>query len=241
MNNIHIKIAVFFIGLILCVQTSSGQTLTNIPCGNPPPAANQWTDGDCSAVSTAGFTNSLNITTCGPLSTTTIDGWGWYMGTGGGANTITFTPSGGGDAVIQVFEAQGDPCSVSFLIGDCADNAGAGGAETITGGGEAGTFYIFIVENAAGTGTVSGTLCLTENPATCNDGIQNGTETGIDCGGSCPFLCPPPATTSTNACPTVVNSPMEPITCSLIGTPGFAAATGTVTFNGSLWKHQWRN
>jgi hypothetical protein len=26
-------------------------------------------------------------------------------------------------------------------------------------------------------------------PPTCNDGIQNGTETGIDCGGSCPNAC----------------------------------------------------
>jgi hypothetical protein len=26
-------------------------------------------------------------------------------------------------------------------------------------------------------------------PPTCSDGIQNGTETGIDCGGSCPYAC----------------------------------------------------
>jgi len=26
-------------------------------------------------------------------------------------------------------------------------------------------------------------------PPTCDDGVQNGTETGIDCGGSCPYAC----------------------------------------------------
>src|ERR1035437_5233264 len=26
-------------------------------------------------------------------------------------------------------------------------------------------------------------------PPTCSDGIQNGTETGIDCGGSCTYAC----------------------------------------------------
>lgn len=27
-------------------------------------------------------------------------------------------------------------------------------------------------------------------PPTCTDGIKNGNETGVDCGGSCPVLCP---------------------------------------------------
>ena len=28
--------------------------------------------------------------------------------------------------------------------------------------------------------------CETTGPSTCGDGIQNGTETGVDCGGDCP-------------------------------------------------------
>ncbi len=37
-------------------------------------------------------------------------------------------------------------------------------------------------------------LCMTENPASCTDGLQNGTETCVDGGGSCPYGCPPPTT-----------------------------------------------
>ncbi|MEP7322974.1 MAG: Ig-like domain-containing protein, partial [Saprospiraceae bacterium] len=33
--------------------------------------------------------------------------------------------------------------------------------------------------------TTSSAINITISPATCNDGVQNGTETGIDCGGSC--------------------------------------------------------
>ncbi len=32
--------------------------------------------------------------------------------------------------------------------------------------------------------------CDTAVAPTCTDGVQNGTETGVDCGGSCPTLCP---------------------------------------------------
>ena len=43
-------------------------------------------------------------------------------------------------------------------------------------------------------------------PGTCSDGIQNGDETGIDCGGSCPNVCPPTPTPTVSA-PT----PTEPV------------------------------
>jgi len=228
----YIIVLTLLIGLGFSFNAFS-QTIANVPCGNPPPAAIEWTDGDCAAVSTTGFANNMNITSCGPLATTTIDGWGWYTGTGGGTNDLTFTPSGGGDAIIQVFESAGDPCVDGFFIGACSDAAGAGGAETVTGGGTAGQVYIFIIENAASSGAISGTLCITENSATCSDGIQNGTETGVDCGGSCPFACPPPTTASTTACPTVVNSTIDPIDCSLVGTPAFAASSGTVVYSGT--------
>jgi hypothetical protein len=36
-------------------------------------------------------------------------------------------------------------------------------------------------------------------PGTCSDGIQNGDETGIDCGGSCPNVCPPTPTPTVSA------------------------------------------
>ena len=37
---------------------------------------------------------------------------------------------------------------------------------------------------------ISGILfSIFHNPPSCNDGIQNGLEEGVDCGGSCPHLC----------------------------------------------------
>jgi len=41
--------------------------------------------------------------------------------------------------------------------------------------------------------------CPLKNPAcpTCSDGIKNQTETGIDCGGPCAAVCPPPTTPTT--------------------------------------------
>ncbi len=42
-------------------------------------------------------------------------------------------------------------------------------------------------------GIVYNAPCLTPSSNTCGDGIQNGNETGIDCGGSCPS-CPPSCT-----------------------------------------------
>ncbi len=47
------------------------------------------------------------------------------------------------------------------------------------------TFLVLI------TLVVSGLLFLIfYNPPTCNDRVQNGSETGVDCGGSCPNACP---------------------------------------------------
>ena len=45
------------------------------------------------------------------------------------------------------------------------------------------------IRNGDETGVDCGGSCPTACP-TCEDGIQNGDETGIDCGGSCPTACP---------------------------------------------------
>jgi hypothetical protein len=44
-------------------------------------------------------------------------------------------------------------------------------------------------QNGTETGVDCGGSCPTACP-TCSDGAQNGTETGVDCGGSCPTACP---------------------------------------------------
>ena len=45
------------------------------------------------------------------------------------------------------------------------------------------------MQNGDETGVDCGGSCPLACP-TCNDGIQNGDETGVDCGGSCPLACP---------------------------------------------------
>ncbi|MEL6718532.1 MAG: GEVED domain-containing protein, partial [Bacteroidota bacterium] len=45
------------------------------------------------------------------------------------------------------------------------------------------------IQNGDETGVDCGGSCPTACP-TCSDGIQNGDETGVDCGGSCPTACP---------------------------------------------------
>jgi len=224
----------FYLYILLFIGFSTGlsaQTLTNNPCTYP--AANEFQDGDCGiSVSTAGFTSLLDITSCGTGATTIDDGWFWYDGTGTGNNTITFTPDPGFDAVIQVLEgADLNPCA-GYYEGACADNAGAGGAETVIGGGISGIRYIVIIENVGSNATMTGTLCMTENPASCDDGIQNGTETCLDAGGSCPYGCPPPTTTSTGSCSNTINTTVDVITCDLIGTPGFTETSGYVNVSG---------
>ena len=50
--------------------------------------------------------------------------------------------------------------------------------------------YVFVVDSANTPST--GALITFSNP-TCEDGIQNGDESGVDCGGSCP-ACSAPGT-----------------------------------------------
>lgn len=45
------------------------------------------------------------------------------------------------------------------------------------------------VQNGDETGVDCGGSCVA--CPTCTDGVQNGDETGVDCGGSCPTTCPP--------------------------------------------------
>jgi len=50
-----------------------------------------------------------------------------------------------------------------------------------------------IVQDCNSTQTCSGAVCVNNAVTpTCTDGIQNGGETGIDCGGSCPACSSPP-------------------------------------------------
>jgi hypothetical protein len=56
------------------------------------------------------------------------------------------------------------------------------------------TQLVLVIHSGSGAGTPWWRFTFVKNGApTCNDGIQNGTETGIDCGGTCqPCAAPPP-------------------------------------------------
>jgi hypothetical protein len=218
-----------FIALLLSINNLYSQALVTSPCTEP--AGAEWTVGAaCVATTTAGFTGLFNPASCN--SGAFDDGWAWYTGTGAG-NTITYTPDPGFDAIIHLFEVP-DPAVCSVIELGCSDNAGAGGAETIIGGGVSGVLYYIRIQLLGSNATMTGCLGVAANPATCTDGIQNGTETGVDCGGSCPYGCPPPTTSSTTPCSATINTTVDVITCDLIGTPGFNETAGAVNFSASV-------
>jgi hypothetical protein len=229
LNILKIKGVIFSVVITLFTVSLNGQSLNTNPCAEP--AASEWTvGGGCIATSTAGFTNLFDPASCN--SGVFDDGWAWYIGTGAG-NTITYTPDPGFDAVIHLFEVS-DPAVCSVLELGCSDDGGAGVSESIVGGGILGTLYYIRIQLIGSNTTMTGCLDVVANPATCDDGIQNGTETGIDCGGSCPYTCPPPTTSSTSSpCSTTINTPVDVIDCSLIGTPGFNSTTGVVNYGAS--------
>jgi hypothetical protein len=67
-------------------------------------------------------------------------------------------------------------------------------------------------------GTCDGGRC-----ATCSDGVKNGTETGIDCGGSCPRCATGQSCTSPNDCASAFCSGGTCQTCTFPDVCGFDA------------------
>ena len=66
-------------------------------------------------------------------------------------------------------------------------------SSTLTGLIPGNTYYVRIYTWTATAGqTTSFNVCIgTDAAPTCSDGIQNQGETGVDCGGPCPAICPP--------------------------------------------------
>ena len=80
----------------------------------------------------------------------------------------------------NIFDAYGDGICCSY----------GNGSYTLTGGG------ITYASGSQFGSSETKNFCVNNTPApTCNDGIQNGNETGVDCGGSCP-ACPPTGCTT---------------------------------------------
>ncbi len=214
-------------GCLEVLSTIPVINLTDNPCSLPP--LSEWTIGaPCNSTSTTGFTHLFDPQSCG--NGLFNDGWAWYTGTGQG-NTITYTADPGVDIMLHLFEADlSSGCGVTQIA--CVNDNGAGGTETIIGGGTLGQIYFIRIQSVGSNTVATGCLGIINNPASCSDGIQNGTETGIDCGGACPAPCPPPPSLGTDLCSNTTNTSVGEVTCSVLGTPFFDALTGLVDFNG---------
>lgn len=125
--------------------------LSNTPCDFP--TISEYIPGDpCQFTSTATFSPLYNPNSCG--SNGFNDGWAWYTGTGT-ANTITYIPDPGVDIVLHLFETD-LTCSVTEI--DCANDNGAGGVETIFGGGTLGQRYLIRVQSVGSNAIATGCL-----------------------------------------------------------------------------------
>ena len=200
---------------------SFSQIAVDFPCSYD--VANEIQVGECGVFNTNGFGGAVDMN-CDSVGSSINEGFFWYDGTGSNV-LITVTPDVGYDVTVQVLEGVDlDPCA-GFFYGDCANENGVNGVETVTGGGVVGSRYLIMIENHNSNDPITGQVCIVQAPPTCNDLIQNGFETGIDCGGPCGLEeCPLPP----GYCPTIslCGEPLTGIrltTCNDLGTSKFTS------------------
>ena len=134
-----------------------------------------------------------------------------------------------GNYTFTILDSYGDGICCAYGNGSYTLSDGAG---TIASGGAFGSSEskAFCTGGSTPTctdgiqnGNETGVDCGGSCPAcpTCNDGIQNGNETGVDCGGSCP-ACPTPCNTPTglSAAPTSIDASLT-----------WSAANGAIDYN----------
>jgi len=114
------------------------------------------------------------------------DVWAWFVATST-STTITYDPITNKPAILTLLTGACSPTMGSLA---CANAGGNGVPETIVYATTVGTTYRIRVQREGGDQTLDGQICV--YGPTCNDGIQNGTETGIDCGGTCAPCAPIP-------------------------------------------------
>ncbi len=115
-----------------------------------------------------------------------------------GCPAIGITSCGSKDMFMNYMDYVDDACMYMFSAGQATrmENYVASSLQNLvnnaanvceTGGGGGGTPTCNDgVQNGDETGVDCGGSCAPcQTTSTCNDGIQNGTETGVDCGGSC--------------------------------------------------------
>jgi len=116
----------------------------------------------------------------------TYEGWYWIIGgVNGTSYTIEVDGAGSTDVVVSIVGMDDAICSTPTEIG-CVD-AVSSSAESISfTWNEAAYDYYYVQIYGYSGGTADFTICAYGGAApSCSDGILNGTETGVDCGGSC--------------------------------------------------------
>lgn len=185
--------------LMLCSAQAMGQATTDA-CGFT--AGAQWSVGaSCNptAFSKPGsFGNHMNPAGCG--GSADDDAFGWFVGTGNPV-IVTYTPPGGGDAVLHVLSGT---CAAP-VVEACSDNCCDGAAESVTIPTVSGTNYMVRVQRYGGNAAMNGTLCVyNAPPPPANDGPC--TATSLPVNATCTY------TNATNADATGTSGVPDP-TC----------------------------
>ncbi|MBI2279519.1 MAG: hypothetical protein HYU68_02355, partial [Bacteroidetes bacterium] len=150
-------------------------------------------DGACVAGTNVGLTACLSGGCLGALSQDFMQ----FTATSTSVN-INFTSTGISTADVALITNSADGCGGSdasscptigsLCIESCNTSVGVGSLSIPASGLTIGVTYYLLIESSAGnSGTFN--ICVVTNP--CGNGIQDGSETGVDCGGSC---TPCPAT-----------------------------------------------
>jgi hypothetical protein len=91
---------------------------------------------------------------------------------------------------------------VVVVAGNCNDGLLNGDESDVDCGGSCGACGIgarCFKDHDCGSGLCGGGICQPNNPPGCNDGIKNGSESDVDCGGTCGATCEGGKTCGTNA------------------------------------------
>lgn len=142
--------------------------------------------------------NLANVTTAGNAFDVNLS---YRMALTARAYKLTFTASSGGDrtliAGIGLFQ---DPWTAAVQTVNLTTTPQTFVLNLISTFESTSSRIIFDMGAATGT-VVIDNVVLEETTTTCNNGVKDGDETGIDCGGSC-APCPAPLTPPTTAAPT---------------------------------------
>lgn len=136
------------------------------------------------AGTTNGFTQSIAAIACPLTGNANDDGWYRFVATNT-EHSIYVQGAANMDAVIDVRQGA---CNGTTIL--CADATAGGGLEFVTWNGyTVGQTYYIRVYDYAGGGAGWGNLQICVTRPSCANGIKDGGETDVDCGGPCP-ACP---------------------------------------------------